>query len=176
MKKKIKLSTQKERQVKEETRSERAYTYLDTYTDLRTLKQTPVSEAFLERLGKEFVEWALIKENEEVMDKRKICIQDFFAYKGINKASIYRWMEKSPSFKEQYLFGRNLIGLRREKGAFWKEASEKIFLRNAHQYEDDWKDADVFHSKLAKEEAPQEEILLKVESYKIDDKGTETPV
>ena len=155
MKKIIKDSTQREKKAKSGSRSAESYQYLDEYQDLLVMKSVPVSKTFLERLGTDWVQWAREKSEEPLYDQRKILVLDFFSEKGIGWSTLKRWCDRYPFFNEQYTFGKNLLGGRRERAAFWKKSDPGIFLKSAAKFDDQWRELEEWRAQLAAMTPPE---------------------
>lgn len=133
------------------TRTYESYKYLDQYQDLLTLKLVPVSQKFLDRLGIDLIKWA--RGNGHA---GPIKMSGFFIERGISLTTCHRWMEKHPSFKEQYDLAKQIIGNRREEAAFWRKADAGIFLKSAANYDPEWKEIEAWRSRVAKHETETE--------------------
>jgi hypothetical protein len=175
MKKIIKDSTQREKKATKVSRSEGSYKFLDQFKDLTVLKFKPVSPAFLERIGTEFVNWALEHKEEDLYNERKIKIEDFFAPLGISEKTCKEWRDKYPEFKEQYLFGKSLIGVRRERAAFWKKADASVFLKSAPTYDPEWERLEVWRAEMAEKILQNEKQILEIREI-VANNGTSTSV
>jgi hypothetical protein len=157
-----------EKKVKVDKVKKRQYRYLDTYKDLLTMQDIPVSELFLDRLGEDLLLWA--------KQETSLNLGDFFNAKHIYPTTYARWRKVHPFFDERVHLAKFMLGVRRERGAILKKYDSGIIRESMPMYDPEWKELKEWATKLAKLEQQQEDILLKLESYKVDDKGIETPL
>lgn len=118
---------------------------IDIYLDLLTLKQKPVMQAFIDRLTGELLEWAS-KNNEA------LTIKEFVLGKGITWQTFLRWTKTREPLKSAYEDVKLWVGIRREKGMIKKQYDSKSIMHIQHMWDDDWKQADEYHSNLRKKE------------------------
>lgn len=115
----------------------------DEYLNAITFRKIPVSEAFVQKMGTELVQWAM-------NDKKAYKLSQFFAEKGINRSTIHRWMDKHPDFKDAYEHAKEIIGNRREVGALERKLDATIVKATMHRYDPEWMEIDKYHSDLSK--------------------------
>lgn len=104
----------------------------DQYIDFGSFKEKPVSEAFIEHLGQELVEWA-------IQDEDALKITQFFTKKRIYSSDIARWRERSKKFDGAYRFALTVIGDRRELGALRKKLDGGMVSATMSLYDSEWK-------------------------------------
>lgn len=121
----------------------------DIYTDLFTLRKTPISEAFIERLAADMVEWAS-------KDEDALTLKQFPLSRGISWKTFERWTKKHDLLKSAYEDMKTFIAIRREKGMITRKYDTKATMHIQHRYDEDWKKADEFHSSLRKTEKADE--------------------
>ena len=108
-------------------------------------KDIPVSEAYLDTLARELIEW--IQTND-----RPVKIRDFFRMKHIFDRRVFEWRNKYPRFREVYEEALLAIGDRRETKAFYGEGNANLQMRTAHQYDPEWHEVNRYHSDMKKDE------------------------
>lgn len=113
------------------------------YFDFITFKQKPVDKNTILLLGQEFIKWA---------EKKGIKVSQFWKKKGISRQTLSLWRKRHPEFDELYIYGKELIGDRREEGGMYKKYSEKMVMYRMHDYDSEWAASDQHHAKLRKEE------------------------
>lgn len=86
---------------------------VEMYKDMFFLREYPISEAFIERLAADMVEWA--------KKETSLKLTDFFWDMGIHNQVVYRWMEKWPILKRAWEFAGQRIASRREVGAITRK-------------------------------------------------------
>ena len=152
----------------------RQYKYLETYKDLLTFQDIPVSELFLERLGEDLVLWAKKAKKDWKEDDQDLKITPFFTDRHIGQSTYSNWVKKYPTFKEQIILAKQIIGDARENGALRRKFDSALVIKSAAIYDPEWVLLEEWRSRLAKLEQQQEEILWKLESYKTDDRKETT--
>jgi hypothetical protein len=107
----------------------------DMYLDLFTLREMPISEAAIERLAKEVLEWPDIS--------KKQTMTEFFKKKGISSATFWRWTQKFPILKEAYEQAMQYLGDNREAGAagFLKRKLDPTMIKPVmFKYSEIWRE------------------------------------
>lgn len=105
---------------------------------------TPDSE--LVKLGKQCLEWA----NGPT---QPLKIRAFFRDRNYDYEDIERFRRKSPLFSRYYEMALDVIGDRREAGAYNKKASENIVAFTMSLYDPDWRKLREEKAALAQAEA-----------------------
>lgn len=104
---------------------------VDQYPDMFFLKEKPVSEAFIERLSREMIDWS--KKDDSLR------ITQFFNVRGIPNAMIYRWMTKFPMLKQAHEFAMSVIADRRDVGAITRKYDGNYIDRAQAMYDPEYK-------------------------------------
>jgi hypothetical protein len=125
-------------------------TVTDVYLDLFTLQQKPISQAFIERLSGELLEWA-------AKNKDALTVKEFVLNKGIQWRTFMRWTQSREPLKSVYEDVKLLIANRREKGMLKREYDTKCGMHMQYLWDDDWKQADEYHSSLRKKEQSEKQ-------------------
>jgi len=159
------------------TRKPRPVTNLtvDMYRDLFVLRQQPISEAFIERLGADLVEWA-------TTDEDALVLIDFFSSRKIHPKTFTNWTKKHPKLKEALHIAKLIIGGRREKGGLKNKFNTSMVMSQQAKYDPSWWKLEDARAKLkaettAKAQAAQDankQYTIVLDSYKDeDDKPTD---
>lgn len=104
---------------------------LDFYPDMFFLKEKPVSEAFIERLAREMVDWSKLEDS--------LRITQFFNQRGIPNGMIYKWMEKFPMLKQAHEFAMGAIADRRDIGAITRKYDGNYIDKSQAMYDPEYK-------------------------------------
>lgn len=104
---------------------------VDYYTDMFFLKEKPVSEAFIERLAQEMIDWS--KEDDALR------ITQFFNKRGIPNPMLYRWMEKYPFFKQAHEYVMAVIADRRDVGAITRKYDGNYIDKSLGMYDPEYR-------------------------------------
>lgn len=105
---------------------------LDLYPDLVFNREMPVTEAFIDRLAQDMIEFA---EKEDTLTKWK-----FIRHKKIAKSNIQRWCKNFPQLQRAWDHMVDCIASRREEGAIMRKY-DGGFVREFHaMYDQEYKD------------------------------------
>ena len=141
----------------------------DSYRDMFTMREKPVSEAFIERFTLDILEWSY--------HSPVLTIMGFFKKKGISHSTFRSWRDKYPKLKEGYEHALEIIGERRELGALNRKLAENTVLRSMSNYSYDWS---VLEAKREAYKTQQQNnnksvITIKMEDWtKLEKKSTST--
>ncbi len=115
----------------------------DSYLDMFTLREKPISEAAIERLALEMLKWA-----DE--DPEAYKLSQFYVKKGIRESDINRLSERYPNLKEAKEWALVIIGNRRELGGIKKLLDSGMISRSMSHYDPVWKKIAEFNAELAR--------------------------
>lgn len=132
--------------------------WTDSYQDVFTFKEKPVSEIYLMKLAHEMVKWA--RENEDAL-----VLADFFNNKGIHRSDIQRWVGKHLFFKNAYEMTKSIIGSRREKGALLRKYDSTIVMRTMSIYDPEWKELELWRAKLKEDQINNEPKVIVIKEF-----------
>ncbi|MBW1678413.1 MAG: hypothetical protein JRJ79_17935, partial [Deltaproteobacteria bacterium] len=113
----------------------------EVYKDLFTLRQKPISDAFIDRLALELIEWAM-------KDDTALKLTQFIFSKGIPSMTFYRWVNKYETLKLVKDTALELIGNRREIGALKNKLNASLVMNQMAKYDKSWKDLEVWRAEL----------------------------
>lgn len=113
---------------------------VDFYPDLFFMKQMPVSEAFIDRLAQEMIEFAEKKDT--------IRPSQFWLSKRMNSTYITRWKEKWPQLQMAYDFLVASCAMRRDVGAATRKLDGSYIKDTQVLYDKEWRDQIEWRSKL----------------------------
>lgn len=131
--------------------------------DIFTLKQRPISLNYVEKMGMEFLKWAI---NDD--DALKAMV--FFRKHGHCSDDIASWKDRSPAFAKAYDEGKSAIGDRREMGGIKRKFDAGIVASSMAIYDKEWKSHAEWKANLTKErEQPATKIVV-IEKFS-NDKG-----
>lgn len=140
--KKIKhtIGSKKAPKIIERDKSSTISPWIDDYIGCFGMKIKPVTEAFLERVAEELVEWA--------MKEDSIYLEDFCILKGFNIDVLYRWREKSINLKEAYKFAKMALGSKTYKGSLYGKMKENTAHFLMPHYSEIWMNMKLLNSHL----------------------------
>lgn len=107
--------------------------WLEDYKDCFTFKIQPMTEAGIDRICKELVDWA--KNNKDALR-----IQDFHISKGINDSTYCKWKHRHENLKIAHETAMNYLAARREVGALNRKYSESMVIKMQHMYDPKWEE------------------------------------
>lgn len=152
MKKKINPTTPKKENVI--TRDRDYSPWLEDYLDCFTFKYKPVTQAFIDRISKELVEWA---QN----DHEALKLSEFFNKKRIPRNTWDAW-SRYPEFKAARSIAVEALGNRREKGAITRKFDAGTVNFMMPMYDKDWREQTEWRAKLKaeSEQAPIPQTVI----------------
>ena len=104
----------------------------DEFRDIFSGRLKPVSEAWVNNMGREMVQWA-------ANDPKAYKIGQFLTQKGLDWEAIDRWRTKFPSFDSTYRAALSIIGDRREIGGLENKLNANIVSFRMPHYDRSWK-------------------------------------
>lgn len=126
---------------KKKTTKKRPYTYFDEYRDLFTGRMKPVSDAFLDRLSQDLIDWVIKEEHA-------LILKVFFREKGIGYRTAQKWAKRSPRLREAMDDAKDVIGSRREIGALMRIYDSGMVKLIQHFYDPEWKKSEEWRAEL----------------------------
>jgi len=132
--------------------------WLEDYLDAFSLRMKPVTQAFIDRLAKELIEWAVYDDTARVVTK-------FYIHRGIAPQTFYSWVKKHEVLGNAYALAKEAIGIRREEGALDRTFDASFVRYTMPLYSQDMKKLEEWRSSLREEkatQAPQVVVLDKV--------------
>lgn len=128
---------------------------VDEYMDMFSFRKCPVSEAFLDHLATELVDWAK-------NDDKAIKVTQFLGLKGIHSKTFDRWRDRHPKMQDAYEYALMVIGDRRESGAIYKKFDASIVSFTMPHYDKDWVKQHEWRAKLKETEQQSNETRIVV--------------
>lgn len=114
--------------------------------DWYSWRERPVSEAYINQLCEELLEWA-------VTDKKALRVSTWIRERKISRQTVKHWRAAFPQFNAAYAEAMEAIGDRREIGAIEKTYDANSVFRSLHQFDSEWHESvNKYHSDLKKEE------------------------
>ena len=116
------------------------------YEMVYQLRQIPVSDAYLEDLGLDLMEWA---------DKNKEALKvNVWLRSKLIARNVFRdWCKRSEKLAMAHSFAKNAIGDRREIAALNKQMDASLVLKTMPIYDEDWVELTEWTSKLRDDQA-----------------------
>jgi len=135
----------------------------DTYRDLFTFRQQPISEAFIERLAQDFVSWAI--NNEDA-----IILSDFPISMGIAPRTFDRWAAKHDALKFAKETVLQVIGNRRQRNGLKNKFNPSLVMTSMALYDEEWDNLEKLRNerKIAAQKNQPSDVkyTIVVDSYK----------
>lgn len=119
--------------------------WLEDYLDLQSMKMKPISEASIERISLELVEWSKQEDS--------LVFRDFYDNKNIPEDAYYRWINTYPILKAAHNLAKGRIGSRREKGVITRKYEASSIIGSMPMYDKEWKDLIAWKSSLKEQSA-----------------------
>lgn len=113
------------------TTKDPAKIFFPEYTDMLTMRQKPVSLAFLENLAAEMVNWVNSK-------SEKLVFTQFLAEKGMSYSIFRQWKERCPKLVVAHEYVLETLGAIRESGALKRKLDSAMVLKSMPVYSYDW--------------------------------------
>lgn len=117
---------------------------VDSYLDMFFMRQMPVSEAFLERLASEWIEWAKLPTS--------FRLNQFYNERGIPNKMMYRWAKKCSKLQEAHDMVLSMLADRRDIGALTKELDGAQVRETFALYDPEFKEFMKWKAQISKEE------------------------
>lgn len=108
-------------------------------------RQIPVTDAFLEKLAFEYVEWVLTNESALTQDS-------FLVHKRLNWITWDAWCKRSAPLAEARAFAKAVIGHRRETGGLTKKYDAGLVSKSMPMYSDAWVKLGEWYAKLKEDQ------------------------
>lgn len=123
------------------------YTHFEDYICTQTFRQIPMSQAGLLHLANTLIEWSKKRDS--------YILYDFLDHYGVAPKTFYAWVKKSDCIKAAHEFAMRRIASNREIGALTKKLDVGPFKHVQHRYDDAWREADEYHSRLKAKETKE---------------------
>lgn len=117
--------------------------YSQEYLCMFSWRMKPVSEAFLDHLAQELLNWSIGNDDALKMSQ-------FYTLKGIDKDDMARWCVKNENVNKAFNRAKAVIGDRREIGALKSKYNTAMVQYMMPHYDGDWKDMAEWKAKLNK--------------------------
>ncbi len=118
-------------------------TYEDIIND-NGCSMFPESTAWIKRLAYTIMKWA--DESDDLM------ITEFCIKYKISRSTLYDYRERHPEIRRAMDHALTSLGARRMSGAIKKQYDKEIILKEAHRYDPEWHEINVYHAKLKRDE------------------------
>lgn len=105
----------------------------DFYKDMRTWKETPVTDSWKHALAKDLYEWAKDDDNA-------LKLSQFYLERGISSDDWKRWVLSNDNLKRATAAALQFIGNRREIGSIKRKYDNALIARSMPRYDSEWKE------------------------------------
>ena len=136
--------------------------WLEEYKDYISLKIQPVTEAFIERLGNDLTQWALLDNS--------LTLTSFCRSKGLRRTTFYRWKDKYPELEAAYQFAFEQLGDKREVGGLTRKFDPTFAWNSLPKYDPEWKEFMQWKSNLKQDEGNQQKIVVEINDLSLKGK------
>jgi len=113
----------------------------DSYEETFSFVQKPVNLEWLRNLIIDLIKWA--KTCPEALR-----IDMFFADRGIPMSTYYKWRKTHEFVERSHTLALRLIGMRRERGAIYKEFDSGMIRTTMHHFMEEFKHDEEWRAKL----------------------------
>ena len=121
--------------------------WLEDYFDGFSFQMVPMTEAGIDRIAKEFIEWAFKTE-------KAIRVSQFFTQKRIPTTTYESWFRKYEVMKQAREIVLPLMAERREERTLNRKYDASTNNYMMHQYDPAWKAAQEYHAALRENNKP----------------------
>ena len=111
------------------------------YTDMYTFQTLPIPEHYFDRLAEEWIDY--VKNNEDVLFMGEYQIK-----KGVARSTFEEWVQRSPNLQRARAFVKDIIAMRREKGALIRKYDASVVCKTQYKYDHDWKEAEEWRASM----------------------------
>lgn len=116
--------------------------YLEEYQDFSCGRMKPVTDAFLDRMAIDLMDYA--KSTNDVMR-----IEWFFVSRNIYPSTGRRWAERYDNFGKAYEMAKYIIGMRREQKGLERKYDSNLVAKSMAMYDPEWKKMMEWQAKLS---------------------------
>lgn len=125
---------------KDRDRDTKISPWLEDYLDLQSFRLKPITQASIERIANELIEWSAKEDS--------IVFRDFYDDKYIPENVYYSWLKKYPELQAAHTLAKGRIGSRREKGALMRKYDGSLIVNSMPMYDNEWKEMVAWKSSL----------------------------
>lgn len=137
--------------------------WLEDYYDVFGLTMRPVTQAFIERLSKELVEWAKLDDS--------LTIISFCRTKGLSRTTFYEWKNKYPEIKAAYEFAKEQFVDKREIGGLTRKYDPTFAFNSLAKYDSDWKEFMQWKANLKQDDGNQQKVVVEINDLSLKGKS-----
>jgi len=135
----------------------------DMYTNMFTLRMTPISRDYMLKIAEEWISCVL---NE---DMNMLTMEDFLVLKGLQRKTLMRWCEKCPELKEAHDWVAMVLGNRRHRGMMLKTLDTNSTMKCQYLYDENFRQAEEWRANLQAKVAGAGNTVTIVEMEKFAD-------
>lgn len=136
---KVNTSTKKDKVVKEPIKI-KTFTQ-EFYTDIYTFQTMPIPEHYFDHIAAEWIDY--VKNTDDVLFMGEYRIK-----KGISRTTFEEWTQRSPNMQIARAFVKEIIAMRREKGALMRKYDAGTVFKMQYKYDSDWKEMEEWRASL----------------------------
>lgn len=146
----------------------------DTYFCMRSWRERPAGDDFLEEIGKEFYDWCYNLAFVE-KDLKPYSFTRWRLMKGFPEGTFDSWRARNKVLDNYIKEGIMLLGLIREQGLMNKQLSERAVMYTMPVYSKEWRDVDKYHDDRKQKSIDKLSSLIGavIEEVDLDDKNRE---
>lgn len=111
------------------------------YQDMYTFQTMPIPMHYFDKLAEEWVDY--VKNNEDVL-----FMAEYHVKKGVSKTTFEEWVQRSPNLQAARAFVKEIISMRREKGALLRRYDPATVFKMQHTYDAAWKEMEEWRASL----------------------------
>ena len=107
------------------------YIEFPEYCDMLTMRMRPVSDAFIEKLAIDMLNW--------VKTTKKKTFPSFLEERGICYSTFRNWKERVPKLARAHEHVLEILGARREEGGLERKYDPNMVIKSMPIYSHDWR-------------------------------------
>lgn len=132
----------------------------EMYQDMFTFVTTPISAEYLKKCAREWID--VTRDNEDIL-----FIHEYRVHKEIPEKTWERWIDRSPELQNARTLVRDIIAMRREKGAIQNKYNGAVITKVQCVYSKEWKETEEWRASLSAkhEESKVAPIQVILERY-----------
>ncbi len=111
------------------------------YTDIYTFQTMPIPNHYFDKVAEEWVNY--VKNNDDVLFMGEYRIK-----KGVAKTTFEEWTQRSANMQIARAFVKEIIAMRREKGALLRKYDASTVFKMQYKYDADWKEMEEWRASM----------------------------
>ena len=111
------------------------------YTDMYTFQTMPIPMHYFDKLAEEWVDY--VKNTDDVLFMGEYPIK-----KGMTRTTFDEWITRCPNLQRARVFVKDIIAIRREKGALMRKYDAGTVFKMQYKYDSDWKEMEEWRASM----------------------------